>query len=252
MTEKEKQQAGELYNGNDRELFAERIAAKKLCAEYNAVPYNDFQKRDRLLDRLIAFHGENTWIEANFFCDYGYNIVMGDNFYSNHNLVILDCAEVIFGDNVFIGPNCGFYTAGHPLDYPTRNQGLEFAKPIKVGSNVWIGGNVCVMPGVTIGDNVVIGGGSVVTKDIPSGYVAAGNPCKPIRRIEDGETAVQPQANEEAAASEAAKVEPKTEVKLEDRAPQSRPVRLHRPEPVKNNVSAPKRREIRLEEVKKK
>lgn len=183
MTEKEKLQAGELYNGNDKELVADRISAKKLCEEYNAVTYNDFQKRDRLLNRLLALKGENTWIEPNFFCDYGYNIIMGDNFYSNHNLVILDCAEVIFGDNVFIGPNCGFYTAGHPLDYKARNYGLEYAKPIKVGNNVWIGGNVCVMPGVTIGDNVVIGGGSVVTKDIPSGVVAVGNPCKPVKEI---------------------------------------------------------------------
>lgn len=183
MTEKEKLQAGELYNGNDKELVADRISAKKLCEEYNAVTYNDFQKRDRLLNRLLAFKGENTWIEPNFFCDYGYNIIMGDNFYSNHNLVILDCAEVIFGDNVFIGPNCGFYTAGHPLDYKARNYGLEYAKPIKIGNNVWIGGNVCVMPGVTIGDNVVIGGGSVVTKDIPCGVVAVGNPCKPVKEI---------------------------------------------------------------------
>lgn len=187
MTEKEKLQAGELYNGNDKELVAERINAKKLCEEYNAVTYNDFQKRERLLNRLLALKGENTWIEPNFFCDYGYNIIMGDNFYSNHNLVILDCAEVIFGDNVFIGPNCGFYTAGHPLDYKMRNYGLEFAKPIKVGSNVWIGGNVCVMPGVTIGDNVVIGGGSVVTKDIPSGVVAVGNPCKPVKEIPESD-----------------------------------------------------------------
>lgn len=183
MTEKEKLQAGEFYNGNDKELVADRISAKKLCEEYNAVTYNDFQKRDRLLNRLLVFKGENTWIEPNFFCDYGYNIIMGDNFYSNHNLVILDCAEVIFGDNVFIGPNCGFYTAGHPLDYKARNYGLEYAKPIKVGNNVWIGGSVCVMPGVTIGDNVVIGGGSVVTKDIPSGVVAVGNPCKPVKEI---------------------------------------------------------------------
>lgn len=185
MTEKEKQQAGMLYNGNDRELMAERVNAKKLCAEYNAATYNDFQKKERLLDRLLALRGENTWIEANFFCDYGYNIIIGDNFYANHNCVILDCAEVTFGDNVFIGPNCGFYTAGHPLNAEQRNSGLEFAKPIKVGSNVWIGGNVCVMPGVTIGDNVVIGGGSVVTKDIPSGTVAVGNPCKAIREITD-------------------------------------------------------------------
>lgn len=180
MTEKEKQQAGELYNGNDKELVADRINAKKLCMEYNAVTYNDFQKRDRLLTRIIALKGENTVIEPDFFCDYGYNIIIGDNFYANHNCVILDCAEVVFGDNVFIGPNCGFYTAGHPLDAETRNSGLEFAKPIKVGSNVWIGGNVCVMPGVTIGDGAVIGGGSVVVSDIPAGYVAVGNPCRPI------------------------------------------------------------------------
>lgn len=185
MTEKEKQQAGELYNGNDRELVAERINAKKLCMEYNAITYNDFQKRERLLTRLVALKGENTVIEPDFFCDYGYNIIIGDNFYANHNCVILDCAEVIFGDNVFIGPNCGFYTAGHPLDAETRNAGLEFAKPIKVGSNVWIGGNVCVMPGVTIGDGAVIGGGSVVVNDIPAGCVAVGNPCKPVHDIDE-------------------------------------------------------------------
>lgn len=184
MTEKEKQQAGELYNGNDPELVADRVKAKKLCVEYNDIPCNDYRKKSWLLDRLVALRGENTYIEANFFCDYGYNIVIGDNFYANHNLVVLDCAEVIFGDNVFIGPNCGFYTAGHPLDYPTRNSGLEYAKSIKVGSNVWFGGNVCVLPGVTIGDNVVIGAGSVVNKDIPSNTMAAGNPCKPIKTIE--------------------------------------------------------------------
>lgn len=183
MTEKEKLAAGELYNGADRELTDDRVAAKKLCMEYNGITYNDYTKRERLLERLLAFKGENTWIEPSFFCDYGYNIILGDNFYANHNCVILDCAEVTFGDNVFIGPNCGFYTAAHPLDYKTRNSGLEYAKPIKVGSNVWIGGNVCVMPGVTIGDNVVIGGGSVVTKDIPSGVVAVGNPCRPVKDI---------------------------------------------------------------------
>lgn len=185
MTEKEKLQAGELYYSEDRELVAERANAKKLCMEFNSATYNDFQKRERLLDRLIALKGENVHIEPNFFCDYGYNIIIGDNFYANHNCVILDCAEVTFGDNVFIGPNCGFYTAGHPIDADQRNEGLEFAKPIKVGSNVWIGGNVCVMPGVTIGDGSVIGGGSVVVDDIPAGVVAAGNPCKVIRKITD-------------------------------------------------------------------
>ena len=101
-------------------------------------------------------------------CDYGYNIEIGENFYANHNLIILDGNKVKFGDNVFIAPNCGFYTAGHPLDAKRRNEGLEYAKPIEVGNNVWIGGNVVVLPGVKIGDNVVIGAGSIVTKDIPS------------------------------------------------------------------------------------
>lgn len=185
MTEREKKDNGELYYANDAELVAERVKAKKLCIEYNAIEYNDYQRKTRLLDRLLALRGENTWIEADFFCDYGYNIIIGDNFYANHNCVILDCADVVFGDNVFIGPNCGFYTVAHPVDAEMRNKGYEFAKPIKVGNNVWIGGNVCVMPGVTIGDDVVIGGGSVVTKDIPSGSVAYGNPCRVTGKTSD-------------------------------------------------------------------
>lgn len=189
MTEKEKLAAGELYNGGDRELFDERIRAKKLCAEFNSCAYNDFAHKNRIIEKLFGRKGENTWIEPNFFCDYGYNIIVGDKFYANHNCVILDCASVTFGDNVFIGPNCGFYTAGHPIDAETRNSGLEFAHHINVGSNVWFGGNVCVMPGVTIGDNVVIGAGSVVTKDIPSGVVAVGNPCVPIRKITNEDAA---------------------------------------------------------------
>ena len=197
MTEKEKQQAGELYFSNDRELVAERIKAKKLCAEYNAAECNDFQKRERLLDRLVALKGENTVIEPDFFCDYGYNIVIGDNFYANHNLVILDCADVVFGNNIFIGPNCGFYAAEHPVDAKLRNQGLEYAKPIKIGNDVWIGGNVTVIGGVTIGDNVVIGAGSVVVKDIPSNCVAVGNPCAPIKTLASGETQVSEKAAEE-------------------------------------------------------
>ena len=184
MTEKEKQQSGELYNAGDRELFNDRIKAKKLCGEYNAVECNDFQKRERILDRLLALRGQKTVIEPNFFCDYGYNIIVGDNFYANHNLVILDCAEVTFGDNVFIGPNCGFYAAEHPVDANLRNQGLESAKPISVGNSVWIGGGVNVIGGVTIGDNVVIGAGSVVTENIPSNCVAAGNPCRVVKTLE--------------------------------------------------------------------
>ncbi len=182
MTEKEKQQAGELYNKRDPELFNDRLAAKKLCMEFNNIVYNDFQKKERHLDRLLKLKGENVIIEPNFFCEYGYNIIIGDNFYANHNCTILDCTDIVFGDNVFVGPNCGFYASAYPNEAELRNQGLEYARPIKIGNNVWIGGNVCVMPGVTIGDNVVIGGGSVVCEDIPSNVVAVGNPCKPIKK----------------------------------------------------------------------
>ena len=132
----------------------------------------------------MLFRSENFIIEPSFWCDYGYNIELGENFYSNHNLVILDPAKVTFGDNVFIGPNCGFYTAGHPLNIEERNKGLEYAKPIAVGNNVWFGGNVAVMPGVTIGDNCTIAAGSIVTKDIPDNSLAAGVPCKVIRKIQ--------------------------------------------------------------------
>lgn len=141
------------------------------------------RRKKRILEKLFQKEIDIIGIEHNFYCDYGFNIYLGKNFYSNQNLVILDANKVEFGENVFIGPNCGFYTSGHPLDYETRNKGLEYAKPIKVGNNVWIGGNVCVMPGVTIGDNVVIGAVSVVNKDIPSNCVAVGNPCKLIKEI---------------------------------------------------------------------
>ena len=141
------------------------------------------KERERILKDILGKTGESFCIHSPFWCDYGYNIELGENFFANHNCVILDGAKVTFGDNVFIAPDCGFYTAGHPLDVKQRNQGLEYAYPITVGNNVWIGGGVKVMPGVTIGDNVVIGSGSIVTKDIPNNVVAAGNPCKVLRSI---------------------------------------------------------------------
>lgn len=179
MTEKEKRDNGELYNPNyDEELIQEMRKAKELCYKYNNINPLNLEERKEFIKRILGKTKENVLIESNFFCDYGYNISVGENFYANHNLVILDGAKVEFGDNVFIGPNCGFYTAGHPIDIKSRNEGIEYAKPIKVGNNVWFGGNVSVMPGITIGDNVTIGAGSVVTKDIPSNCVAYGNPCK--------------------------------------------------------------------------
>ncbi|PRB00551.1 maltose acetyltransferase [Chryseobacterium sp. MYb7] len=184
MTEKEKCAAGLLYNANyDKELIQERIQCKDLCQEYNGLKNSDAENRYELLRRILGSIKENICIEPNFWCDYGYNIKVGENFYANHNLVILDCAKVEFGDNVFIGPNCSFYTAGHPLDAEQRNEGLEYAHSIKVGNNVWLGGNVVVLPGVSIGNNSVIGAGSVVTKDIPDHVVAVGNPCKVVKNI---------------------------------------------------------------------
>lgn len=184
MNEKEKMLNGLLYDANyDKELYDERVKCKRLCHKYNMLSSDKIEDRKVLMMQILGKTCENFLIEQNFWCDYGYNIEIGENFYANHNLTILDPAKVIFGDNVFIGPSCGFYTAGHPIDAETRNKGLEYAYPIKVGNNVWFGGNVTVMPGVTIGDNVVIGAGSVVTKDIPTGVIAVGNPCKVLREI---------------------------------------------------------------------
>lgn len=191
MTEKEKMLNQMIYNANyDDVLLKERNTAKDLCFKYNHLIPSDLAGQKEILKDLLEQIDDTTLIMAPFWCDYGYNIKVGKNFFANHNTVILDCAEVTFGDNVFIAPNCGFYTAGHPIDTKRRNQGLEYAYPITVGNNVWIGAGVHVMPGVTIGDNVVIGGGSVVVKDIPSNSVAAGNPCKVIRPItkEDEQT----------------------------------------------------------------
>lgn len=186
LSEKEKMELGLIYDANGNEsLIKEREYAKEICFQYNQLPPSRVEERKNIIKELFGKTGNSFLIEPSFYCDYGYNIEIGENFYSNHNLVILDGGKVTFGDNVFIAPNCGFYTAGHPLDVEQRNMGLEYAYPIKVGNNVWIGGNVSVMPGVTIGDNTVIGGGSVVIKNIPSGVVAVGNPCRVLREITD-------------------------------------------------------------------
>ena len=182
MNEEEKMLAGELYNSADKELVRKWKRANKLCNKYNRLDIDDEQERIEIIKELFSKTGKEFLILPNFYCDYGFNIEIGEKFFANHNLVILDANKVTFGNNVQIGPNCGIYTSGHPLDKEERRK-VEFAKPIKIGNDVWIGGNVVVLPGVTIGDNVVIGAGSVVNKDIPSNSIAVGNPCKVIKEI---------------------------------------------------------------------
>lgn len=188
MTEKEKAQKGYLYNANyDKDLAIERSRCKDLCFKFNMCAPSDFENKHEILSKIIPGLREEAFITAPFYCDYGYNISLGKNFYSNHNLIILDGAKVTIGDYVFIAPNCCISTAGHPIDVEQRNEGLEIAWPINIGNNVWIGANVTILPGVTIGDNTVIGAGSVVNKDIPSSVVAVGNPCRVMRKITEAD-----------------------------------------------------------------
>ena len=182
-TSKEKMIAGEPYIASGDELFKERQHAKVELQKFNLMDPTKIKARNQIIKKLFGKTSSRFFIEPPFYCDYGYNIEVGDNFYSNYNLTILDCAKVIIGDNVMIAPNVSLFTAGHPVDAVLRVEGWEYAMPIEIGDNVWIGGNTVINPGVKIGANTVIGSGSVVTKDIPDNVVAAGNPCKVIREI---------------------------------------------------------------------
>lgn len=156
---------------------------KEICHRYNQLSPYDRQAQREILKDLIGKMGKDVIITPPFWCDYGYNIILGDNFYSNHNMIITDGAKVTFGDNVFIEPNCCFTTAEHAIDPEQRKAGIEIAKPITIGNNVWIGAGSTVLAGVTIGDNTVIGAGSVVKKSIPANVIAVGVPCKVLREI---------------------------------------------------------------------
>ena len=171
---------------------AEIRKCKDICYKYNQLNPNDREAQHEILSRLLGGMGENVIFTPPFWCDYGYNIFVGNNFYANHNLIITDGVKVSFGDHVFIAPNCCFTTAEHAIDPELRKQGIEIAKPITIGDNVWIGAGSTVLAGVSIGANSVIGAGSVVTKSIPSGVVAVGVPCKVLREINEGDKYTYP------------------------------------------------------------
>lgn len=187
MTEKQKMLMGIIYNAEEACLIEERNRAKSLTKQYNESRQEDRDHRKYLMGQIFGKLGQNVHLEAPFYLDYGYRTRIGDDFFSNFNLTILDGGGVEIGDRVFIGPNVGIYTANHPTDVRRREKGYEWALPVKIGNKVWIGGGVTILPGVTIGDNTVIAAGSVVTKDIPANVVAAGNPCKVIKEAEEGD-----------------------------------------------------------------
>lgn len=183
MTEREKMLAGELYLASDEELVSMRKEARRLLHAYNATAVGEPERRADILKRLFGKVGSPVEIEPPFYCDYGSNILVGDGLYMNFGCVILDCNEVHIGDKVLFGPYVQVYTAYHPTDPEVRKSGRELASPITIGNNVWVGGGAIICGGVNIGDNTTIGAGSVVVKDIPPGVVAAGNPCRVIKKL---------------------------------------------------------------------
>jgi len=183
MTEFEKMVGESMYDASDKELMALRDRARRLNRLYNETTEEEMEKRNALLKELLGKTGKNFFIEPNFRCDYGCNISIGENFYANFDCIIIDGAKVDIGNDAMLAPRVGIYTATHPIDAGTRIRGLLVDKSISIGDNAWIGADAIINPGVKIGKNVVIGSGSVVTKDIPDDVVAAGNPCRVIRKI---------------------------------------------------------------------
>ena len=184
MTEKEKMLAGEIYSAVDPQLLEELAAARDVIHNYNLLRPSENQKKLELLKGLLGHIGDDSIIiNQPFRCDYGKQISVGKRFFANFNFTVLDEAQVTIGDDCFIGPNVSIYTACHSIDPEERNSRREWAEPVTIGDNVWIGGSVTILPGVNIGDNVTIGAGSVVTKDIPSNSIAVGNPCKVMKTL---------------------------------------------------------------------
>lgn len=187
MTEKEKMLSGALYNAHDEELSRDRLNARRLFQQINKLGEEQKELRDKLLNELFGSVGKELWIEPPFYCDYGYNIHLGDNVFLNYNCCILDVSTVHIGDRALIGPGVQIYTATHPMDVKSRQSGLEYAKAIRIGNDVWVGGSAIICPGVTIGNGVVIGAGAVVTRNLPDNVFAAGNPARVIRKIPESD-----------------------------------------------------------------
>ena len=184
MTEREKIHSGDIYQPNDPQIMAEQVVYLDMLKEYNAISHLDQDKRDAMLKRMFAEIGEGCYVETPFHANWGgHHVHFGKNIYANFNLTLVDDTHLYVGDYSMFGPNVTIATAGHPIDPELRRQGLQYNMPVHIGKNCWLGAGVIVMPGVTIGDNTVIGAGSIVTRDIPSGVVAVGNPCRILRGV---------------------------------------------------------------------
>lgn len=183
MTEEEKMLAGLVYDATNADLVGKLLVCQDKVHVYNQLQPSDVKARTALIKDILGKTGEEIIVNQPFCCDYGKNIAVGERFFANFNFVVLDEASVTIGDNCFIGPNVSIYTACHPTDPIARNTRQEWAKPVTIGDNCWIGGSTTILPGVTIGDNCTIGAGSVVVKDIPSGSIAVGNPCRVVKTL---------------------------------------------------------------------
>jgi maltose O-acetyltransferase len=190
-SEREKMLSGELYDPLDSELVAARNRARQLCQALNATSETEQHQRRRILEELLPVGGDSVWMQPPFYCDYGSNILLGQRVFFNFNCVVLDVCPVTIGDYTLFGPAVQIYTATHPMNAELRRR-QEFAKPIAIGSDVWVGGAAVICPGVSIGSDSVIGAGSVVTRDIPAGVFAAGNPCRVIREISESGPQIGP------------------------------------------------------------
>ena len=185
-TERQKMIAGEMYDPLDPELVAARAHARDLCQELNATRESRESERRRILVELLGKGGDTVWMQPPFYCDYGSNIELGERVFFNSNCTVLDVCRVRIGDNTLFGPGAQVLTPMHPLDAALRRK-QEYGKSVEIGSDVWVGAGALILPGVTIGSGTVIGAGSVVTRDVPAGVFAAGNPCRVIREITPGE-----------------------------------------------------------------